>query len=261
MPEQLMRIQNKIATVLGLVLVFLMWIFAASLKLIDPIFLPGPLSVLRSGAKAVVSPGFWEDLSLSCMRICAGFIIAAIFALPIGTMMGRMRNLDSFFGPPISFIRFVPMPAVIPLLILWFGTGNWGNAIIISLGVFFQLLLMVADAVKHVPLEYMDIAKSQRVSRVQRLRFFILPVAAPALVDALRINFGLAWATLVFAEMLGASSGLGYDILRSQRFLLVSRVFFIIITIGTLGIIIDKLFIVLYRKAFPWVEDVRKGGR
>jgi len=100
-----------------------------------------------------------------------------------------------------------------------------------------------------------------KASIYQRLRYFILPAAAPEIWDSLRINFGLAWATLIFAEILGATSGLGFMIVRAQRFLIISQVFVAVILIGVLGILADALFAYGYRHAFPWSEQVKREQR
>jgi NitT/TauT family transport system permease protein len=241
---------------LMLALMLLLWWALTTTGRIERFFLPAPADTLRVGLEMFGSAEFWRDLAFSVFRIVAGFALAAALALPCGLLMGRSRYFNSLVGPPISFIRFVPMPAVIPLMILWFGSDEWGKVMIICLGVFFQLVLMVADAVAYVPEAYYDIAHSVGASAWQRLRHITLPAAAPEIWDSLRINFGLAWATLIFAEILGATSGIGYLIVRSQRYLLTESIFVAVIVIGVLGIATDRVFEVLYRRWFPWSTQV-----
>jgi NitT/TauT family transport system permease protein len=241
--------------------VLLLWWIATSAGLIAPFFLPSPAAVGSEAIRLSASSAFWYDFFTSIFRITAGFLLAAAVALPIGILMARNTVAARLILPPVSFIRFVPMPAVIPLMILWFGSGEWGKVMIIMLGVFFQLVLMISDAVAYVPEHYLEIAKTMKASVYQRLRHFILPAAAPEIWDSLRINFGLAWATLIFAEILGATSGLGFLIVRAQRFLLVAQVFVAVIVIGLLGIFTDILFVRVYRRAFPWSEQVKREQR
>jgi NitT/TauT family transport system permease protein len=228
---------------------------------IQRFFLPPPGDTLRTGWAMIQTVGFWVDLFYSVWRISVGFVLAAAAGIPCGILMGRSRVFNALMIPPISFIRFVPMPAVIPLMILWFGSAEWGKAMIICLGVFFQLVLMVADAVARVPGAYDDIAHSLGVTTWQRLRRFILPAAAPEIWDSLRINFGLAWTILIFAEILGATSGLGYLIVRSQRFLLTERIFVAVLAIGLLGIMADVLFERGFRRWFAWSPQAQKSER
>jgi len=234
------------------------WWFATTTGRIERFFLPPPIDTLTTGWQMLHSADFWWDLSFSALRIGAGFILASIIAIPCGILMGRSRLFNAVVEPPISFVRFVPMPAVIPLMILWFGSGEWGKIMIIALGVFFQLVLMIADAVADIPEAYYDIAHSIDTTLWQRLWHFTLPAAMPEMWDSLRINFGLAWATLIFAEILGATSGLGYLIVRSQRYLLTERIFVAVLVIGILGIITDKWFAWCYYQWFPWSVQVQR---
>jgi NitT/TauT family transport system permease protein len=239
-------------------LVLVLWWGVTATGQVERFFLPPPGDTLRTGWEMLYTVAFWEDLAYSLFRIFAGFALASAAAIPCGILMGRSPLFNALAGPPISFIRFVPMPAVIPLMILWFGSGEWGKAMTICLGVYFQLVLMVADAVANVPEAYYDIAHSVGATPWQRLIYFTLPAAAPAIWDSLRINFGLAWATLIFAEILGATSGLGYLIVRSQRYLLTDRVFVAVLVIGVLGIVTDMVFAWCYHRWFPWSVQVQR---
>lgn len=228
---------------------------------IERFFLPPPADTLQEGYDLLRTSEFWCDFSYSMFRIVAGFLLASFVAIPSGILMGRSRKVAALIEPSISFIRFVPMPAVIPLMILWFGSGEWGKVVIICLAVYFQLVLMVADSVAYVPQAYYDIAHSVGATKWQQLIHFTVPAALPEIWDSLRINFGLAWATLVFAEILGAMSGLGYLIVRSQRYLLTERIFVAVIVIGLLGIITDKIFTWYYFRWFTWSEQAKKVER
>jgi len=255
------RVQGKSSHLLALAfpaLILLLWFFVTATGRIERFFLPSPVSTLRTAWVMLASGDFWSDVGISLSRILAGFLVASVAAIPCGIGMGRSRMFNAFVEPSISFIRFVPMPAVIPLMILWFGSGEWGKVMIICLGVFFQLVLMVADAVAYVPEAYYEIARSLGASAQQRLFDFTIPAAAPEIMDSLRINFGLAWATLIFAEILGATSGLGFLIVRSQRYLLTEQIFVAVLVIGLLGVAFDQIFEKAYRRWFPWSVQVQR---
>jgi NitT/TauT family transport system permease protein len=249
---------QRIAALAMSVSIIAVWWFLTRTGGVPRFFLPTPTETFRVGLEMVRGGEFWADLLVSLGRICGGFLLASAVAIPCGIWMGRSRFFNAVVLPPISFIRFVPMPAVIPLMILWFGSGEWGKVMIISLGVFFQLVLMVADAVAYVPDAYYDISHSLGATAWQRLIHFTIRAAAPEIWDSLRINFGLAWATLIFAEILGATSGLGYMIVRSQRYLLTESIFVAVLVIGMLGIVTDKLFQVYYHRWFPWSVQVQR---
>lgn len=232
--------------------VLITWWLVTRVGTVHRFFLPSPAETLRVATDLLTTMVFWQDLTVSLSRIIAGFILALAFALPSGILMERSPLANSLIEPLLSFVRYVPMPAVVPLMILWFGSGEWGKVMAVCLAVYFQLALMIADAIANIPQAYDDIAHSVRATPWQRLLCFTLPAASPAIWDSLRINVGLAWATLVFAEILGATSGLGYLIVRSQRFLLTEQVFVVVFVIGLLGIITDKAFEWCYRRWFPW---------
>jgi len=228
------------AAILPAVVLVVWWGITAS-GAVERYFLPRPDATLAAAGEMLGTSSFWRDMGWSWARIVGGFMLAAGAAIPCGIAMGRNRTFNLLVEPAISFIRFVPMPAIIPLMILWFGSGEWGKWMIICLGVFFQLVLMVADVVANVPEAYYDIAHSVHATRWQRLRHFTLPAAAPG-----------TWATLIFAEILGATSGLGYLIVSSQRYLLTERIFVAVVVIGIMGVLADMLFERLYHLWFPW---------
>jgi len=252
-----MRYRRIAAWTIPLVALLAWWFMTATGR-VERFFLPSPGDTFRIGLHMLASAAFWRDLLISMFRIFAGFALACAIAFPCGIWMGRSRFFNSVVEPPISFIRFVPMPAVIPLMILWFGSGEWGKVMIICAGIFFQLVLMIADAVASVPEAYYDIAHSVGATPWQRLVHFTIPAAGPEIWDSLRINIGLAWATLIFAEILGATSGLGYLIVRSQRYLLTENIFVAVLVIGILGIITDKIFGWYYYRRFPWSAQVQR---
>lgn len=253
------RTKYRLASALFLpTMALLAWWLLTTLGKVERFFLPPPADTLSAGLRMLGDPAFWTDLTVSLLRIVGGFLLASATAIPCGIGMGRSRVFNALVEPAISFIRFVPMPAIIPLMILWFGSGEWGKVMIICLGVFFQLVLMIADAVAYIPDAYYEIARSLGATSWQRLRWFTLPAAAPEILDSLRINFGLAWATLIFAEILGATSGLGYLIVRSQRYLLTEQIFVAIGVIGVLGIVTDHAFERFYCRWFPWSSQVQR---
>jgi len=249
---------RRYATWVVPVVVVVAWWLVTATGRVERFFIPRPRATLEEGWSMLRDAAFWGDFGSSMFRISAGFLLAALVAIPCGIFMARSRVFNAMVEPSISFIRFIPMPAVIPLMILWFGSGEWGKIMIICLGVAFQLVLMVADAVAGVPEAYDEIAHSIGVTPWQNLVHFTVPAALPEIWDSLRINFGLAWSTLIFAEILGATSGLGYLIVRSQRYLLVERVFVAAVLIGILGILADKGFEWCYNRWFPWSVQVRR---
>jgi NitT/TauT family transport system permease protein len=228
----------------------------ASASIKNALFAPSPAQVWSSWVDMIQHFNFLSDVGWSTFRIVAGFLIAAVMAVPLGLLMGSFEVVRSFFQPPISFIRYMPASAFIPLLILLIGLDENEKLIIIWIGVFFQLVLMVMNIAQRVPDEMLNVAYTLGASRWKVFYKVFLPATFPEVVDALRITMGWAWTYLIVAEIVSAERGIGSFILISERFLRSDRIIAAIITIGILGLITDTIFSVIHRWAFPYVEKV-----
>jgi NitT/TauT family transport system permease protein len=237
------------------VVILVVWSLAsASIK--KALFAPSPAQVLSSWVDMIQHYNFLSDVGWSTFRIVAGFLIAAVMAVPLGLLMGSFEVVRSFLQPPISFIRYMPASAFIPLLILLVGLDENEKLIIIWIGVFFQLVLMVMNIAQRVPDEMLNVAYTLGASRWKVFYKVFLPATFPEVVDALRITMGWAWTYLIVAEIVSAERGIGSFILISERFLRSDRIIAAIITIGILGLITDTIFSLIHRWAFPYVEKV-----
>jgi NitT/TauT family transport system permease protein len=144
--------------------------------------------------------------------------------------------------------------AFVPLVMLWVGIDEGAKVGIIFIGTFFQMVLMVAEDVRRVPMAQIEAAQTMGATRSEVIEQVIIPSAKPALVDTLRITMGWAWTYLVVAELVAANSGLGYAIIKAQRFLQTDKIFAGIILIGALGLAMDQGFRWVHRTAFPWAQ-------
>ena len=165
------------------------------------------------------------------------------------------KRAAGMLEPLIDFIRYTPIPAFIPLFILWFGIGETEKIVVIFSAVFFQLVLMVANSVSTVPQALIDFAKTLGASRKEIVLKVIFRHAQPRIFKDLRVSMGWAWAGLMLAEIVGATSGIGFVIIQSQRLLQTGNVIAAIITVGVLGVITDVLFRNAYAKLFPWSSE------
>jgi len=224
---------------------------------LSALFVPTPYQVVLTWWDMMVNLGFYNDVGWSTFRIVAGFLLAAVVAVPLGLLMGSFEAVRSFFNPPINAIRYMPASAFIPLLILLQGLGEDEKITIIWIGVFFQLVLMVMDIAHRVPDEMLNVAYTLGASRWTVFYKVFLPATFPEVVDALRITMGWAWTYLIVAELVAAEHGIGSFILIAERYLRADRIIAAIITIGILGLITDTLFAIVHRRAFPYVEKVR----
>jgi NitT/TauT family transport system permease protein len=224
------------------------------------------ISVYRVGAGFVLSAvlarvgrwwtdeGLLTDIGISVYRVMTGFLASALIALPLGLYIGTYRPVQAFLEPLTDFIRYMPAVAFIPLVMLWVGIDEGSKILIIFIGTFFQMVLMVAEDVRRVPAAQVEAAQTLGASRGEIVEQVLLQSAKPALLDTLRITMGWAWTYLVVAELVAANSGLGYSILKAQRFMQTDKIFAGILLIGAIGLIIDQLFRAMHRKSFPWLH-------
>ena len=218
----------------------------------EPFFLSSPSDVLRAFHTLFFLQGFANDILASVMRISLGFFASATCAVPIGILMGRSRVVDALLTPITSFIRYLPVPALLPFCILWLGIGETEKIMVVFIGVFFQLVLMIADVARRVPGELIELSSSFGASRRATLIRVVVPYSLPQVFDSLRVTIGWAWGWVMLAELVGASSGIGYMILKSQRYLLNANMICGLLTVGLLGVITDALFRFLSTLLFKW---------
>ncbi len=237
----------------GLASPLLAWSALAAWGGMDPTFMPSPLAVLAKAWTWLVENSLIEDMGISIYRVVAGFLLSAVIAVPLGLMIGSYRAVQALLEPLTDFIRYMPAVAFIPLVMLWIGIGEGSKVAIIFIGTFFQMVLMVAEDVRRVPAAQVEAAQTMGANRRELVEKVIFPSAKPALLDTLRITMGWAWTYLVVAELVAANSGLGYAILRAQRFLQTDTIFAGIIVIGLIGLFTDLAFRWLHRRAFPWL--------
>ena len=230
-----------------------LWWFMASGSGVDKVFLPGPLDVFNRLVTWYVEDDLLADMGISIYRVTTGFLISAVIALPLALLIGTFRPVQAVLEPLTDFIRYMPAVAFIPLVMLWVGIEESSKIAIIFIGTFFQMVLMMAEDVRRVPLAQIEAAQTMGANRSETINLVIFQAAKPAIMDTLRVTMGWAWTYLVVAELVAASSGLGYSILKAQRFLQTDKIFVGIILIGLIGLVMDQLFRLAHRKAFPWL--------
>lgn len=213
--------------------------------------------MIQAGIQAFVAENFLVDIVASCLRVAAGFIIAAAVGVPIGILMGAFYSMDSIFSPMIGSVRYMPIVAFLPLIIIWVGLGEASKILIIFLGVVLYTAMMVADAVKFIPDEMLQVAYTLGYNRREVLLKVIIPSVLPNVLDTLRINMAGAWGYLVIAELIASQNGLGYKIIQAQRYLQTDKVLFCIGVIGAIGLTSDFLIRLLSRALTPWANQAR----
>ena len=238
-------------------IILAVWWLAAAIGAASDLFLPSPAQVWDRARELARSGELWDDVRTSFVRVTIGFLISTAIGVPIGVLIGTYRAVEAAIEPPVDFIRYMPVVGFVPLTIVWIGVDESQKWLIIFIGTFFQQVLLVMDNVKRVPREYVDIGHTLGMKDVPILARIVVPSAAPAIWDTLRITLGWAWTWLVVAELVAANSGLGHRITTAQRFFQTDTIFLGILVIGLMGLAMDQLMKLAGARLFPWAERRR----
>ncbi len=242
-------------TALGIsffVLFFSAWAFATLGGFVPKIFLADPITMMQDGWLLLTKYGFAKDIAITIWRVVGGFVLAALVAVPLGILMGAYKPVEAFFEPFVSFARYLPASAFVPLLILWAGIGETQKLLVIFMGSVFQIVLMVAVTVGQTRRDLVEAAYTLGSSDSGVVRRVLIPMNAPEIAEILRLVLGWAWTYVIVAEFIGSSAGIGHMIIDSQALLATGQMIFGIIIIGLIGLISDFAFKLMNQRFFPW---------
>lgn len=248
------QISKKKSVFLGLmafVILLGIWCLVTYTSMVDELFLPTPTDTLKSFFD-MISTGFSTDILVTVFRVLIGFAIALLVALPLGILIGAYEPVAAFFEPLFSFVRYMPASAFIPLFIFWIGIGESEKVAVIILGSLPQLVLMIANDIRNVDSSLIEVSYTLGANTTNVLWKVILPKSMPDIMNTIRIVLGWAWTYIIVAEMVGASSGIGYSILQSQRTMKVDNIFVGIFILGIIGLVVDNLLKFFNKFLFPW---------
>ena len=240
--------------VIAFIFVFLLWWLLSAFELVDPVFLPSPADVWAYFVTSVKDGCLWADTLISVQRICLGVVFAVVLGAPIGLLCGTFKFAEAIIRPSCECIRYMPVPAFTPLVMVWVGIGEEAKVTLLFIGIFFQLVLMTADDAMSVSDGLLNAGYTLGATNWQTVTKILIPAMLPRSHDTLRMMIGWAWTYLVVAEMVAASSGLGYSIMKAQRFLNTDAIFTGILVIGILGLITDRVLYMINKKLFHWRE-------
>ena len=241
------------AVIAGLISV---WWFVTYAGIIKPLFLPSPMGVIDAFLGVLkdgfTGSSFWEHIWVSTMRVFGAFLLACVIGIPLGIAMGMSPVARGIFDPPIEFYRPIPPLAYLPLMIIWFGIDELSKVLLIFLSVLAPMALGARAGVKSAAIEQIHAAYSFGATRWQVVRLVVLPSAMPEIFTAMRVGIGFGWTTLVAAEMVAATSGLGYMVLSASRFLQTPIVIMGIVVIAAIAYAFDHLVRFVERRVVPW---------
>lgn len=242
---------------LGALLLLASYIWLSHRDWVSSALLPPLGSVLQTGWETLHGADFWLDLKVSFLRVTAGFLAAALLAVPLGILAGSFRLCSALLEPVSEFLRYIPVPALVPLVLIVLGIEEGAKVSLVFLGTFFQLLLMTADEVRQVPLSLVQVSQSMGATRLEVVTRVLTPAALPGISHALRICNGWAWSYVVVAELLAATEGLGFRILRFYRFIQTPNIYVYLLVFGLIGLSLDGLFRRLHARLFRWAKAGR----
>jgi len=245
------------AFVLGLVapaLVLGAWCVASYGGLAPPDFLPSPTEVVKGTLQLFLQYDLGSSVLISTRRILLSFLLASALALPLGILMGAFEPINRFFEPVVAPLRYMPISAFIPLLILWFGIYEKQKIAFLFLGVFVYLLPVVVTAIRAVPDELVQTALTLGASRAQVVRTVLLPSALPEIFDSFRVMNAISWTYVILAEAVNPEHGLGYMVELARTHQKASWSFAGLLVIGGIGLLTDFLIRTVSRILFRWRE-------
>ena len=238
------------------------WWTVAALQLISPLFLPPPQQVLAklltiAGPQGFMDATLWQHLAASLTRIVLALLAAVVIGIPVGIAMGLSPTVRGILDPVIELYRPVPPLAYLPLMVIWFGIGETSKILLIYLAIFAPVAMSALAGVKSAQQVRIRAAQSLGASRAQVLWFVILPGALPEILTGLRIGLGVGWSTLVAAELIAATRGLGFMVQSAGEFLETDVVLAGIAVIAIIAFLLELGLRALQRRLTPWHGEVQ----
>lgn len=242
---------------LAVLAVFCAWWLITWAALIPPLYLPGPgavfdklVEVARDG---YMDATLWQHFQASILRVLAALALALVTAIPLGLALGLNRVLRALIDPLIEFYRPIPPLAYLPLMVIWFGIGEVSKVLLIYLAIFAPVVVATTAGVLAVDPIRIRVAQSLGATRLQLVRFVVLPSALPTIMTGIRIALGAGWSTLVAAELIAATRGLGFMIQSASQFLITDLVIVGILVVALVAVLIEIALRRLQNRFSPWL--------
>ena len=230
------------------------WWLVTELSLVRPQFLASPPAVVKAWWGLFQNAGYAYDIGISVTRVWVAFIASAVIAVPLGMLMSSYRAIGAASEPLIDFIRYLPVPALVPLTLIWLGIGEGSKIALLWIGTFFQLVLLVADDARRVPKEFIETGLTLGANDRALLKDILFRAMLPNMVDSLRITLSWCWTYLIVAEIVASNSGIGYELWTARRYGKTPEVFAGIFSIGIIGLVSDQAIRFGHRRWFRYLS-------
>ncbi|UDL87385.1 ABC transporter permease subunit [Mesorhizobium sp. PAMC28654] len=249
-------VSARMVSAVTILVVLAVWALSARLQLVSPVFLPSPVAVWNKfiivARDGFVDATLLQHIIASLGRVFAALIAAIVVGVPVGLAIGISTIGRGIFDPLLEFLRPIPPLAYLPLVIIWFGIGEPSKILVIAIAMLAPVALSTASGVRGVSQERVNAARSLGATRLQVIRHVILPSALPAILTGLRIALGAGWSTLVAAELVAATRGLGFMIQSAAQFLVTDVVVMGILVIAAIAFVLEFTIRRIERVLVPW---------
>lgn len=239
------------------VIILIIWQLAGVFGLVSKTVLPTPLDIFLAFQELIKTGELFGHLSISVFRAAAGFFIGGGLGIILGTIVGFSTRSEQYLDPSVQMLRTVPHLAVAPLFVLWFGFGETSKVLLIADGAFFPLYVNAFLGIRGVDSKLFDVARVLEFSKRKLITKLILPSALPNLLLGARLSLGVAWVSLVVAELMGSTEGIGYMIMDARQFSNTDIVFVGIIIFAFVGKFSDSLVRLLEVKFLRWRDNFK----
>ncbi len=233
-------------------LIILLWQAASQLGWVRPQVLPAPTAVASAAWKLMLSGELWSHVRVSTWRAAVGFALGGGIGFALGMANGLSSLSETLLDATLQMVRNIPHLALIPLVILWFGIDESAKLFLVALGVFFPLYVNTLHGVRSVDRQLLEMGRAYGMTERQLFWRVVLPGALPSVFVGLRYGLGIMWLTLIVAETIAASSGIGYMAMNAREFMLVDVVVFAILIYAALGKLADSVARLLERICLAW---------
>ncbi|MEI7027090.1 ABC transporter permease [Paenibacillus sp. y28] len=237
------------------VVVLALWQAGADFGLISAQFLPSPLVIAKAFEELLLSGELLGHLGISLGRAALGFGIGGGLGLLFGVLVGFSRKAEDMLDPTMQMLRMIPHLAIAPLIILWFGFGEWSKVLIIAKGAFFPLYVNTFMGIRSVDNKLFDVARVLEFSRSKQIRQLVVPAALPSILLGLRLSLALSWVGLVVAELIGSQAGVGFLINFAKQTSATEVIFVGVVIFAIVGKLVDSLVRWLEHRLLRWRDS------
>lgn len=222
------------------VIVLILWQYASTHEILKASLVPAPLTIVKTFISYIESGRLWMNLSVSFGRVACGYLIGALAGVIVGFLMGLFKPINAALSGIVSVLRPIPTIALIPIVILLAGIGFFSKVVIIAFGSFWPVLLNTIHGIQSVDGKLLEVAYTYRISKIKTIWRIIIPSSIPTILTGLRLGMSSAWMSVVAAEMIASSTGIGYLITLSRETANARVMYMCVLVIGFIGLVIDK---------------------